>query len=104
MRLKEIALITISFGSENFIFEIAESKFFLTKFLKQNAAYTLFFCRPRMTLLKEFQMPEMLRMRIEEVILKIKLLQLGNISEFLAKVLDPPDEKVVQFSIEFLQR
>ncbi|XP_026475003.1 ATP-dependent RNA helicase DHX36-like [Ctenocephalides felis] len=70
---------------------------------REGKCYHLF-SRPRMTLLKEFQMPEMLRMRIEEVILKIKLLQLGNISEFLTKVLDPPDEKVVQFSIEFLQR
>lgn len=42
----------------------------------------------------------MLRTRLEEVILNIKLLQLGKVSPFLEKVMDPPNPKAVSLALE----
>ncbi|KAF8561286.1 hypothetical protein P879_08573 [Paragonimus westermani] len=50
----------------------------------------------------EFLLPEMLRMRLEDVILRIKLLQLGPVSEFLANCMSPPDQKAVERTLHFL--
>jgi len=50
-----------------------------------------------------YPLPEMLRTRLEEVILQIKILQLGKVKEFLATVMDPPDLKAIDLSLELLQ-
>lgn len=42
----------------------------------------------------------MLRTRLEEVILNIKLLQLGKAGPFLEKVLNPPNPKTVGVALE----
>ncbi|KAL0127321.1 hypothetical protein PUN28_005545 [Cardiocondyla obscurior] len=51
----------------------------------------------------QYPLPEMLRTRLEEVILQIKTLQLGKVKEFLATVMDPPDLKAIELSLELLQ-
>ncbi|XP_012525529.1 ATP-dependent DNA/RNA helicase DHX36 [Monomorium pharaonis] len=51
----------------------------------------------------QYPLPEMLRTRLEEVILQIKILQLGKVKEFLATVMDPPNLKAIHLSLELLQ-
>ncbi|XP_025987065.2 ATP-dependent DNA/RNA helicase DHX36 [Solenopsis invicta] len=51
----------------------------------------------------QYPLPEMLRTRLEEVILQIKILQLGKVEEFLVTVMDPPDPKAIHLSLELLQ-
>lgn len=50
----------------------------------------------------EYPLPEMLRTRLEEVILQIKILQLGKVKEFLINVMDPPDLKAIDLSLDLL--
>lgn len=42
----------------------------------------------------------MQRTRLEEVILKVKMLKLGKAQPFLETVLDPPDSETLKLSIE----
>lgn len=51
----------------------------------------------------QYPLPEMLRTRLEEVILQIKILQLGKVKDFLSTVMDPPDLKAIDLSLELLQ-
>ncbi|EFN83103.1 ATP-dependent RNA helicase DHX36 [Harpegnathos saltator] len=51
----------------------------------------------------QYPLPEMLRTRLEEVILQIKILQLGKAKEFLANVMDPPDLKAIDLSLDLLR-
>ena len=60
------------------------------------------FSRAREMTMEHYALPEMLRTRLEEVILKIKILELGKSKAFLEKVLDPPHETNVQRAIELL--
>ncbi|CAL4148794.1 unnamed protein product, partial [Meganyctiphanes norvegica] len=60
------------------------------------------FSRAREMILEEYPLPEMLRTRLEEIILHIKILKLGLAKPFLSKVLQPPDEEVVDSSIKML--
>ncbi|KAJ9578179.1 hypothetical protein L9F63_005568 [Diploptera punctata] len=53
--------------------------------------------------LASYPLPEMLRTRLEEVILQIKILQLGNAKSFLERVMDPPDPRAVELSIKLLE-
>ena len=46
----------------------------------------------------------MLRSRLEEVILQIKILQLGKANTFLATVMDPPDPKAIDLSLDLLRK
>ncbi|XP_015601854.1 ATP-dependent RNA helicase DHX36 isoform X2 [Cephus cinctus] len=52
----------------------------------------------------QYPLPEMLRTRLEEVILQAKILQLGKIQSFLAGVIDPPDPKAVELSLDLLRK
>jgi len=65
-------------------------------------AYHLF-SRGRKELLAEFLLPEIQRSRLDEVVLQIKILELGTVSKFLEQTLDPPDPRAIQFSMELLQ-
>ena len=56
----------------------------------------------RQNLLDSYLPPEMCRTRIEEVILQIKLLELGSCRRFLQKVLDPPSDRAIELSLELL--
>ncbi|XP_068656237.1 DExH-box ATP-dependent RNA helicase DExH1 [Aristolochia californica] len=51
----------------------------------------------------QYQLPEILRTPLQELCLHIKSLQLGKISPFLAKALQPPDPQSVQNAIELLK-
>ncbi|KAL0316056.1 UNVERIFIED_CONTAM: DExH-box ATP-dependent RNA helicase DExH1 [Sesamum radiatum] len=51
----------------------------------------------------QYQLPEMLRTPLQELCLHIKTLQLGAISMFLAKALQPPDPLSVENAIELLK-
>ena len=47
--------------------------------------------------------PEMQRMRLEELILRVKILKLGRVDVFLRHVPEPPDPRTVQISLDLLQ-
>ncbi|PIN10330.1 ATP-dependent RNA helicase A [Handroanthus impetiginosus] len=51
----------------------------------------------------QYQLPEMLRTPLQELCLHIKSLQLGEISNFLSKALQPPDPLSVENAIELLK-
>ena len=54
--------------------------------------------------LKDFLLPEILRTRLEELCLQIKLLKLGSILPFLEKAMQTPSLEAVQRSIELLHK
>nr|DAD48355.1 TPA_asm: hypothetical protein HUJ06_018292 [Nelumbo nucifera] len=51
----------------------------------------------------QYQLPEILRTPLQELCLHIKSLQLGTVSSFLAKALQPPDPLAVQNAIDLLK-
>ncbi|XP_031498621.1 DExH-box ATP-dependent RNA helicase DExH1 isoform X2 [Nymphaea colorata] len=53
--------------------------------------------------MSEYQLPEILRTPLQELCLTIKSLQLGCISSFLAKALQPPDPLSLQNAIDLLK-
>ena len=59
------------------------------------------FTRAREQTLEKFKKPEVLRTRLEEVILQIKILKLGK-AEFLKRLLDPPSDLSVRLALERL--
>lgn len=70
--------------------------------VKSGECYHLY-SRARKMILDQYPLPEMLRTRLEEVILQIKILQLGNAKEFLVNVMDPPDVKTIDLSLDLLR-
>ena len=54
--------------------------------------------------LADYQVPEMLRTPLEELILQIKILKLGAVAAFLNKALEPPSETAVLNAITSLQQ
>lgn len=61
------------------------------------------FSKGRELTLSSYPLPEMLRSRLDEVIIRIKMLQLGAATPFLNKVLNPPDPLAVSHSLELLK-
>ena len=53
--------------------------------------------------LNEFQLPEMLRTPLEELVLQIKILRLGMAEPFLSKALEAPKKKSVQDAVQLLK-
>ncbi|KAK7398828.1 hypothetical protein VNO78_10001 [Psophocarpus tetragonolobus] len=51
----------------------------------------------------DYQLPELLRTPLQSLCLQIKTLQLGSISEFLSRALQPPEPLSVQNAIEYLK-
>ncbi|XP_070167968.1 ATP-dependent DNA/RNA helicase DHX36-like [Polyergus mexicanus] len=70
--------------------------------VKSGECYHLYY-KVREMAFDQYPLPEMLRTRLEEVILKIKILQLGKAKEFLASVMDPPDLKAIDLSLDLLR-
>ncbi|CAL1684614.1 unnamed protein product [Lasius platythorax] len=70
--------------------------------VKSGECYHLY-CKAREMTFDQYPLPEMLRTRLEEVILQIKILQLGKAKEFLASVMDPPDLKAIDLSLDLLR-
>ncbi|XP_046753641.1 ATP-dependent DNA/RNA helicase DHX36 [Diprion similis] len=60
------------------------------------------YTKAREMTMDEYPLPEMLRTRLEQVILQAKILQLGKIKPFLASVIDPPNAKAVELSLQLL--
>ncbi|CAG9773153.1 unnamed protein product [Ceutorhynchus assimilis] len=58
----------------------------------------------RYDLLDRFLKPEVLRKRLDDVILQLKMLQLGDAEPFLGKLMDPPEPQSVQSSVYLLKR
>ncbi len=61
------------------------------------------YTRAREMTLDQFVVPEMQRTRLEEVILQIKILELGKASSFLSRVLEAPSPESVALAIEMLK-
>ncbi|XP_021919512.1 ATP-dependent RNA helicase DHX36-like isoform X2 [Zootermopsis nevadensis] len=61
------------------------------------------YTRAREMALADYPLPEMLRTCLDEVILQIKILQLGKTKMFLERVMDPPDPRAVELSIKLLE-
>ncbi|CAG0890725.1 unnamed protein product [Cyprideis torosa] len=60
------------------------------------------FSRARYQRLQQHPLPEIRRVRLEEVCLQIKLLNLGAIQPFLEKVIDPPSEQGIAIAKKML--
>lgn len=54
--------------------------------------------------LQPYQLPEILRTRLESVILEAKILQLGKIEDYFQKLMDSPDPEVVKNSLDLLKK
>ncbi|XP_034188287.1 ATP-dependent DNA/RNA helicase DHX36 [Osmia lignaria lignaria] len=52
---------------------------------------------------EQYPLPEMLRTRLEEVILRIKILQLGKARSFLDSVMNPPNWEAIDLSLNLLR-
>ena len=51
----------------------------------------------------EFQQAEMLRTPLEELVLQIKILKLGQVAPFLQKAIEPPNEGAVLSALKCLR-
>jgi ATP-dependent RNA helicase DHX36 len=60
------------------------------------------YSKAREMTLEQFVVPEMLRTKLEEVVLQIKILEFGRASSFLSRVMEPPDDRAVELAIEML--
>ena len=60
------------------------------------------YSKAREMTLEQYVVPEMLRTRLEEVVLQIKILELGRASSFLSRVLEPPIEESIKLSLDLL--
>ncbi|XP_067002715.2 ATP-dependent DNA/RNA helicase DHX36 isoform X2 [Anabrus simplex] len=61
------------------------------------------YTRAREMMFADYMLPEMLRTRLDEVILQIKILQLGKVTRFLERVMDPPDPRAIDVSLKLLR-
>ena len=60
------------------------------------------YSKAREMTMTQFMVPEMLRTKLEEVILQIKILEFGRASAFLNRVMEPPDDRAVDLAIDML--
>ena len=61
------------------------------------------FTRHRLGQLAEYQQPEMLRTPLEELVLQIKILKLGQAEGFLQKAIEAPESRAVNNAIRCLK-
>ncbi|KAL6067310.1 DEAH (Asp-Glu-Ala-Asp/His) box polypeptide 57 [Balamuthia mandrillaris] len=52
--------------------------------------------------LRDFQLPEMLRVPLEELALQIRFLELGSVAEFLSKAIEAPPTKAIAHAVRTL--
>ncbi|KAJ3647260.1 hypothetical protein Zmor_024787 [Zophobas morio] len=62
------------------------------------------FSKARNMVLEKYQLPEILRTRLEGVILTAKVLQLGDISTFFQQLIDSPEPDAVSLALDLLKR
>ncbi|GLH02661.1 ATP-dependent RNA helicase DHX8 [Gryllus bimaculatus] len=61
------------------------------------------YTKARERLFDDFPTPEILRTRLEELILTIKLLELGKVATILNRIMDSPNPKTVNSSLKLLE-
>lgn len=61
------------------------------------------FTKYQLEQLSEYQLPEMLRTPLEELVLQIKVLKLGQAESFLQKAIQAPDPQAVNNAISCLK-
>ncbi|XP_023247427.1 ATP-dependent RNA helicase DHX36 isoform X2 [Copidosoma floridanum] len=71
--------------------------------VKPGVCYHLY-TKARAQTFDEYPQPEMLRTRLEEVILQVKILQIGKAHKFLSSVMDPPNPEAIELSINLLRQ
>ena len=62
------------------------------------------FTQHQLGVLADYQLPEMLRTPLEELVLQIKILKLGAAAAFLDKALEPPSETAVLNALSCLRQ
>lgn len=73
--------------------------------VKEGICYALYTKHRFDFLMKEYQTPEMLRVPLEELVLQVLLLKVGNnAGEFLSKVMQPPSEKAIEGAMRVLRQ
>ena len=53
--------------------------------------------------MRDYELPEILRLPLQELCLKIKICELGNIEQVLSMALDAPSSKAINSAITILQ-
>uniref|UniRef100_A0A182K5F6 ATP-dependent RNA helicase DHX36 n=1 Tax=Anopheles christyi TaxID=43041 RepID=A0A182K5F6_9DIPT len=71
--------------------------------VREGICYHLY-SRGRRRTFQENVEPEIVRVALEEVILQIKILQLGEARAFMAHLLDKPNDGIIESSLELLNR
>ena len=71
--------------------------------VQEGICYHLY-SRGRSSSLEPFEQPEILRIRLEEIVLTVKVLCIKQVKWFLSTLIDKPEEHVIVKSIELLQR
>ena len=71
--------------------------------VREGIAYHLFSSHTYEQDLQEYQLPEMLRVGLEDLVLQILLLDLGEPTSFLAKAVDPPSALAMRNSLKLLE-
>ncbi len=61
------------------------------------------FTRHQLEKMADYQVPEMLRTPLEELILQLKILGLGEAQPFLQRAIEPPTDRAVQTAIDCLR-
>ena len=61
------------------------------------------FTRAREMAMESYLLPEILRVRLDQVILNIKIMELGSVDTFLSKVMDPPEPESVKVAMSMLR-
>ncbi|KAL3944482.1 MAG: hypothetical protein SGBAC_001459 [Bacillariaceae sp.] len=71
--------------------------------VRPGIAYHLFSSHKHDNTLEDYQLPEMLRVGIEDIVLQILILDLGEPTSFLSKALNPPSERAMSNSLNLLE-
>jgi ATP-dependent RNA helicase DHX36 len=71
--------------------------------VKPGFCWHLYSSHTHNTTLDDYQLPEMLRVGLEDLILQILVLDLGTPTSFLAKAVDPPTELSVKNALQLLE-
>ncbi len=71
--------------------------------VRSGVAFHLYSSYTYSTKLRDYQVPEMLRVGLEDMILQILLLDLGQPTVFLAKAVDPPSSNAIESSLKLLE-
>ena len=66
--------------------------------VQEGICYHLY-SRARQATLEAYPLPEIQRISLEEVILRLKILKLGKCKSFLTKFMDPPDVDIIDISL-----